>query len=183
VYITIKRKSESYDTLPVIVSDRIIDTLIDMRNFHVEIQGQYRSRNVHEDGKNHLELYVWAETLTLSDKCYENEIMLDGYVCTLPTFRRTPLGRTISDTIIAVDRRISKSDYLPVISWSRNAAYLSRLNAGTKVTIKGRIQSRNYIKRFDENNYEERVAYEVSVLTIGSCEYAESTNTTKEILQ
>jgi single-stranded DNA-binding protein len=109
--------------------------------------------------------------------------MLDGYVCVPPTLRQTPYGKTISDTIIAVNRRIPKADYLPVIAWSRNAAYLSRLNVSTKVTIQGRIQSRNYIKRLDDNNYEDRVAYEVSVSTIGSCEYAESTNTTKEILQ
>ena len=92
-----------------------------------------------------------------------NHIFLDGYVCKHPVYRKTPLGREIADVLLAVNRPYGKSDYIPCICWGRNARFADQFEVGTHVQIWGRIQSREYQKKIDEEIYEKRVAYEVSV--------------------
>ena len=46
-----------------------------------------------------------------------NRILLAGTLCKPPIYRRTPLGRSISDLILAVPRSYGRADYLPVIAW------------------------------------------------------------------
>ena len=77
-------------------------------------------------------------------------------------YRRTPLNREIADIMLAVNRRNGRSDYIPCITWGRNAVFASSLSVGTKVRIAGRIQSRKYLK-ITEDGQVEKVANEVSV--------------------
>lgn len=65
--------------------------------------------------------------------------------------------------LIAVNRTYGKSDYIPSIAWGRNASYISELNVGTKISITGRIQSRAYHKKVDEETTIDKIAYEVSI--------------------
>ena len=70
--------------------------------------------------------------------------------------------------MLAVNRAYNKSDYIPCISWGRNAKYSKILDVGAHVKIIGRIQSRIYKKKYDDENIESKVAYEVSVLKMES---------------
>ena len=97
------------------------------------------------------------------DGAKTNSIFLDGYICKLPVYRKTPLGREIADLLLAVNRPYGKSDYIPCICWGRNARYASAFEVGEHVQIIGRIQSRTYIKKLSDTLTEERTAYEVSV--------------------
>lgn len=45
----------------------------------------------------------------------------------------------------------------------RYARFASSLAVSTQLEIKGRLQSREYIKKLDEENTEKRIAYELSV--------------------
>ena len=92
-----------------------------------------------------------------------NQIYLDGYICKEPVYRKTPLGREIADLLLAVNRPYGKSDYIPCICWGRNARYAEHFKVGERCAIWGRIQSREYMKKLDEENMEKRVAFEVSV--------------------
>ena len=92
-----------------------------------------------------------------------NQIFLDGYICKAPVYRKTPLGREIADILLAVNRPYGKSDYIPCICWGRNARFASGFEVGGHTQIWGRIQSREYVKKLDEEESERRVAYEVSV--------------------
>ena len=94
---------------------------------------------------------------------HENEISFRGFICKNPSYRKTPLGREITDVLIAVNRPYGKSAYIPCICWSRNAIYVKDLAVGTELVIKGRIQSRSYIKKHEDGTTEEKTAYEVSV--------------------
>ena len=95
-----------------------------------------------------------------------NMIILNGYLCKKPTYRKTPYGREISDLFIAVYRHTGKSDYIPCVAWGRNAKFASEIPVGSHVRFDGRIQSRNYLKRYPDGSEEERTAYEVSVSKI-----------------
>ncbi|MDF2609077.1 MAG: Single-stranded DNA-binding protein [Lachnospiraceae bacterium] len=164
VYVSSNRTSGVADIMPVLVSNRVYSKKEDLQGVRVEITGSFRSHNKHFNGKSHLILYLFADTFTQTEKeVDENSIKLNAFLCKIPSYRETPFLRKISDVILAVNRNCGKSDYLPAIAWSRNAAYMSTLKAGDHVLIKGRIQSRYYMKKIKENDYEERIAYEVSI--------------------
>ena len=99
-----------------------------------------------------------------------NLVHMIGYVCKKPIYRETPLGKRITDLHIAVKRSYGKSDYIPCITWERNALYADTFEIGQKIEITGRIQSRKYMKRISESEYVEKIAYEVSVNKIFTCD-------------
>ncbi len=158
-----KRLSESYDTIPIMVSERLLDVSADYTGELICVNGQFR----HEERKNRLVLSVFAREISFVDEMEEssktNQIFLDGYICKEPIYRKTPLGREIADLLLAVNRPYGKSDYIPCICWGRNARYANHFRVGERCAVWGRIQSREYMKKLDEENVERRVAFEVSV--------------------
>ena len=161
----VNRLSDATDVIPVMVSERIIDVEEDYFGKIARISGQFRSYNRHDSGRSRLVLSVFAREVNFIDEVYcdENDIFLDGFVCKTPIYRKTPLGREIADLLLAVNRPYGKSDYIPCILWGRNARYAESLEVGERIKVWGRIQSRNYLKRIDEDETEIRIAYEVSV--------------------
>ncbi|MCI9319551.1 MAG: single-stranded DNA-binding protein [Lachnospiraceae bacterium] len=162
-----KRLSESYDIIPVMVSERLIDVTDSYIGSLICVVGQFRSYNRHEEHKNRLVLSVFAREINFIEEMEEssktNQIFLDGYICKEPVYRKTPLGREIADLLLAVNRPYGKSDYIPCICWGRNARYANHFKVGERCAVWGRIQSREYMKKLDEENVEKRVAFEVSV--------------------
>lgn len=167
VDVDVKRLSNSRDRIPVMASERLIDVSRDYEGEYLMICGQFRSYNRHEEQKNRLVLSVFAREVTFieeePDGARTNNILLDGYICKLPVYRKTPLGREIADLLLAVNRPYGKSDYIPCICWGRNARFASAFEVGEHVQILGRIQSREYVKKLSETETQKRIAYEVSV--------------------
>ena len=165
--ILVKRLSNSCDRIPVMISERLLDITQDYQGEYIQISGQFRSYNRHEEKKNRLVLSVFAREISFveeeNDKMKTNQIFLDGYICKMPVYRKTPLGREIADMLVAVNRPYGKSDYIPCICWGRNARFASGFEVGGHVQVWGRIQSREYVKKLSETETEKRVAYEVSV--------------------
>lgn len=166
-YMEVSRTSANVDTLPVMASERIMDVTKDYIGTILKVSGQYRSYNKHDGEKNRLILQVFArevEFLEYEPSGFEsNNIILDGYICKNLGYRKTPLGRYVTDMILAVNRPYGKSDYIPCILWGRNAKFASNLEVGSHVKLEGRIQSRTYTKKISEDELQERIAYEVSV--------------------
>ena len=167
-YIEVDRLSGMADKIPAIISER----LIDINNFEIgkliRIEGQYRSYNqVLESGKSKLILSVFVKDIKTEDldekTKMENSLTLVGCICKPPIYRKTPLGRDIADVLVAVNRAYNKSDYIPCILWGRNAKFCQNLAIGTNVKLEGRIQAREYEKKYEDGTQEKRVAYEVSV--------------------
>ena len=92
-----------------------------------------------------------------------NNIYLNGFICKPPIYRTTPFQREITDILLAVNRSYNKSDYIPCISWGRNARYCGKRSVGDNVRIIGRIQSRQYQKKLPSGEVLTKTAYEVSV--------------------
>ena len=167
-FVEIPRLSESVDTIPIMISERLININEDSTGALITIKGQYRSYNRHERNVNRLILYVFAREAEFLDvdvliaNPNNNSIMLDGYICKKPNYRKTPLHREICDFILAVNRPYGKSDYIPCIAWGRNARFVGELEVGQRLAVQGRVQSREYIKKFSEDMSELRVCYEVS---------------------
>lgn len=167
VDVKVQRLSESFDVIPLMVSERLIDVNADYKRKNICVNGQFRSYNRHEERKNRLVLSVFAREIDFVEEIEEssktNQIYLDGYICKEPIYRKTPLGREIADVLLAVNRPYGKSDYIPCICWGRNARYANNFKVGERCAVWGRIQSREYMKKLDEENVERRVAFEVSV--------------------
>lgn len=166
----VPRLSDAYDIIPLMISERLIDTKHDYKGCFLEATGQFRSYNQHDETKNRLVLSVFVrevKVLEISGEDFEiqkpNQIFLDGYICKPPVYRKTPLGREIADLLLAVNRPYGKSDYIPCICWGRNARYAETFEVGSHVQVWGRIQSREYQKKTGDGEVEKRVAYEVSV--------------------
>ena len=167
VNIAVCRLSNSYDVIPVMVSERLIDVTSDYRGCVLQVSGQFRSYNRHEENRNRLVLSVFArEAGLLRRKMRMSKIRIIFFwtdMCKHPVYRKTPLGREIADVLLAVNRPYGKSDYIPCICWGRNARFADKFEVGSHIQIWGRIQSREYQKKIAEDQYEKRVAYEVSV--------------------
>lgn len=174
VEVAVNRLSNYADYIPLMISERLIDTTQSYIGEKIHVTGQFRSYNRHEETRNRLILSVFVRELEFVDEFWENgeeekksnSIILDGYVCKAPVYRKTPLGREIADLLVAVNRSYGKSDYIPCICWGRNARYATTFEIGSHVSVIGRIQSREYVKKLSEDEAERRVAYEVSVCKI-----------------
>ncbi|MBQ8189001.1 MAG: single-stranded DNA-binding protein [Lachnospiraceae bacterium] len=167
VDILVPRLSDSADQIPLMVSERLLDVKQDYRGEKIKVTGQFRSYNRHEERKNKLVLSVFVREWEFIEEVERSEmtnhIELDGFICKEPIYRKTPLGREIADILLAVNRPYGKSDYIPCISWGRNARYANEFQVGSRCKVIGRIQSREYMKKLSEDEVEKRVAYEVSV--------------------
>lgn len=163
--IDIMRKSGCVDTLPCVIPEVLISDITTKGN-KILILGELRTRNV-PDATKKLNIYLFVKEIDMYPGHDCNDIELDGYVCKATTYRKTPLGREISDMIIACNRdSCHKSDYIPCVAWGRNAIASSLLEVGEHVSVKGRLQSRIYTKKLSETEIEERVAYEVSAESV-----------------
>lgn len=169
-YLSSSRQSGNCDVLMCTVPE-IIKNGINEGNM-VKVLGEIRTRNVHEDDKSHLEVTVFVKEVLLYEKD-ENNVELDGFICKEPVYRETPFGRKITDLIVASNREHFKSDYIPCIAWGRNAIRSSEFNVGTRVKVLGRLQSREYKKKIDDETYEVRTAYELSAYMIDVVEERE----------
>lgn len=165
--VDVPRLSDSYDKIPVTVSERLIaKQKLEIGKF-VEVEGQFRSYNSFTGEGNRLILTVFAREINfIEDESRiknPNQIYLNGYICKRPIYRTTPFGREITDLLIAVNRPYNKSDYIPCIAWGRNARYSENLEIGRNVKVWGRIQSREYQKKLENGEVINKIAYEISI--------------------
>lgn len=162
-YLNSMRLSNQSDSLPCLVSEIHLDQI--QCGEKIKLIGDVRTRNVHAEESNHLEFSVFAKEIIQYEDMDENELEIEGYICKSPFYRKTPLGREITDLIIASNRPYGKTDYIPTIAWGRNAVRVSGYPIGSHVEAKGRLQSREYRKKVGDDVVT-RIAYEYSVSTI-----------------
>ena len=187
--LSIARLSGNADIIPVTVSERLVTDSMLEDGKRLIVKGQFRSYNSYENEKNKLILTVFAKDIAeaiepveeenemVSKDTITNEVVLIGFVCKKPIYRQTPFGREIADLLLAVNRAYNKSDYIPTIAWGRNARFCQNLEVGTQVKVVGRVQSRQYEKKFEDGTSEIRVAYEVSVGSLEIIQEEEPENT------
>ena len=165
-----QRRSGTVDDIPVIASEYLVKK-DDLDGKYVEIDGEFRSMNMEVEGKSKLILQLFVKNIrivkTKESADDENEIVLDGFLVKNPIYRVTPNGRQIAEMMIAVNRPLGRSDYIPCICWGKSAKWAENLEVGTEIFVQGRIQSREYVKRLSEDESEIRTAYEVSIGKMG----------------
>lgn len=180
----VPRLSGNEDIIPITISERLIANFDLTIGRKVVVEGQFRSYNSYENERNRLVLTVFAKDIIdykeEQEENVSNEVVLNGYVCKKPIYRKTPFGREISDILLAVNRAYNKSDYIPCIAWGRNARFCENMEVGTEVKVVGRVQSRTYEKKFEDGRTEQRVAYEVSIGSLEVINKDENSNQNEE---
>ena len=177
-------KRDVYDYLNVELPERGNDISSFNKGDRVRITGQFRSSNRKQEGeeKTHLYLNIFTESIKHETSTYKvNEIRLHGHLCKEPRFRTTPNGREICDLLLAVNRNYDRCDYIPCIAWGRDAKFTKDFKTGQGFFIVGRLQSRVYRKRIDDDNYIERTAYEVSVSEIKEMSEGDTVTETRAV--
>jgi len=159
--IKVKRGSGIIDSLIIRFNENLLTTLPQEELF-VEIKGFLQSCKY--QGKTYI--YVWAKDITpLAKKEYLNEVFIKGFICKKNEIRETPLTcNKIMELFIEVNPY--KTYYLPLIAWNNVAYALSFFPVKTYISLKGRLQSRNYTKVLEDGSSTQNTAYEVSIVTL-----------------
>ena len=159
----VTRLSGAVDRINILLRRGLMGDLRPSREGLIGVEGELRSFNNRSGEGSRLVISVFTRSLwTPEEPMWENHVELTGTICKAPTHRSTPMGREITDLMLAVNRPYGRSDYLPCITWGQTARMAAEWTVGTRVRLTGRLQSREYIKNLDGQTIR-RVAYEVSV--------------------
>ncbi|MBR2929408.1 MAG: single-stranded DNA-binding protein [Oscillospiraceae bacterium] len=161
----IERLSGSTDRIAILALSSTLAATPVTVGTQIRVLGQLRTYNNRNEGGRRLVISVLANIIAPWDGESCNVVRLCGTLCKPPVLRRTPLGRSICDVMLAVNRRYGRSDYLPCIAWGQLAIQIGSMEVGSQLRLEGRIQSRIYSKVINGET-EERTAYEVSVMQL-----------------
>lgn len=134
--------------------------------------GNLRTYSQKLENKNKVNLYVYTYFDSPEEDIAEgstNIVELDGYICKKSALRKTAQGKDVIDFIIANNLETSTkilNCYIPSVAWGKIAKEIDSMSIGQYIKIKGRLQSREYKKFINENDYEIRVAHELSISEI-----------------
>ncbi len=159
----VRRLSGAADTLDLTLRAPALAAL--SPGVPLEIEGELRSFNSRRGDWPRLVISVFVRSLRPTHEEDENLVELRGTLCKAPKARHTPLGRDICDLLLAVNRSYGRSDYLPCICWGLAAREAALWEVGTRIALRGRVQSRRYLKQ-TEHGTEQRTAFEVSAAEI-----------------
>lgn len=159
-FISVERTSGTYDVLPIVVSELLVNEI--RKDEKITLFGEIRTWNRHEEDKTFLMSHIFVQSTDEYEGHDSNKVSIDGFICKKPVYRTTPKGCEITDMILASNRQYPwVSDYIPCVTWGRNARRADHMEVGTEVLANGRFQSRSYIKRAD-GTLKNMIAYEVS---------------------
>ena len=164
-----RRLSGAEDHLTVIAAKEQLSGLSLKEGSPLTVRGEVRTFNNRSGVGSRLVVSVFARELTQEEGEDENVLALSGVLCKPPALRATPLGRTICDMILAINRRYGRADYLPCIAWGSLAYHCGSMKVGDRLALEGRLQSRVYTKEID-GQMQERTAFEVSVMSLADPE-------------
>lgn len=144
-----------------------------VENSEVSLTGNVRSYSSRlENGKNHVELYVFTyfDIPELNDDDQEdiNDFIVDGRICKIEELRQTKTGKNnihfiLANNLIVSDGSKKLNSYIPCIAWGDTAINLSNLSVNTQLKLHGKLHSREYKKTMEDGTFEIRVAHECSV--------------------
>lgn len=165
----VPRKSGVIDTLNISVPSATMEALPPHHaGWHVAFLGQLRTHRLRTEAGNRLIVYAFVREWT---NCFDpaqahNAVTLRGTICKAPAYRFTPFGRKITEVMLAINRPYGQSDYVPCITWGKDAEFVNTLKVGDYINLEGRVQSREYDKRLPDGRVEKRMTWEVSASSV-----------------
>lgn len=170
VSVETERQSGAKDVVCLEIPERISEDIKKLNTGDTILaNGHLRAyyRNYANGGRHEVSVFVTDYYIVTDESC-KNEVSITGYICKQPVYRMTPLGREIGEAMVAVNRKYNKADYIPCIFWGRNARFVGNLAVGDLLSVKGRLQSRIYVKDIGNGKFEQRTVYELSASQIST---------------
>ena len=139
-----------------------------------ELIGNVRSFSQFVDGKNKVEIYVFSYLDEIQED-YPNEltnkVVLSGRICKKDSLRTTSNGKHYIHFIVAnnlfIEGDQKLNSYIPCVAWGVTGKELdSKFKVGDPIYLEGQLHSREYKKRFDNGEFEIRIAHEVLATNI-----------------
>ena len=163
----VPRKSGTKDSF--IVSVYMDDECDLIANEKIKIYGYMESKS--SNGKLYVNVAATTIIFETEDEEGINDICLSGELCSDPTVRCTPRGKTISNIILRVRNSATENFYIPIILWGDDTHKVAGMKTHDIITIKGRLQSREYNKRISDIEIRVMTAYEVSTSCLTEGEF------------
>lgn len=149
----VKRWSGAIDTIKVHTTAQLT------QGSKLALQGEVRTTNKLVNGKS--KLLVWVQIKgfesVFADTQDDNYFTERGFVVKVLPTRTTPLGKTISDFLLAINREKGTA-YIWCILFGES----DLLTVGREISIVGRLQLRQFVNSKGENG----TAYEIAVSNI-----------------
>lgn len=169
--VSVDRKSENKDLITVTVSEKIIDINSLKLDMDICVKGNIRTYNQPINEYKKIKLTLLAKEVIILEKDSKrnytnNLVVLNGFICKEPVYRVTQSGKRICDLMLAVNLNKHKSSYIPLLLWEDNADKFKNLSVGDNIGVIGRLQSREYVKKIEDESEVLNVAYEVSVMKV-----------------
>lgn len=166
--ITPRRESGTEDIIPLVIPEALLSH-INSQQFkdptYAHVTGKICAI-YNRDGARHnkLRMYVKATAVLLSTATSNendiNELTLDTTLVKPVQLRHTPLGRLIGDSMV----RITAAATAPIIVWNKTAEAMAYVQTPSRITVKGRLQSRLFTCLDENNNQVTHTALEMSVI-------------------
>lgn len=162
----VRRRSGTVDRVPLLIDQEIASSSdAPLRaSTRIRLFGQIRT---YYDRTGHLHVYVFPIVLSsFSGKEDLNHIRLSGQISRKPSYNVTPLGREITNLVLAVPTSWKEwrgVSYIPAIFWGSMAGMVLPFEPSEIVSVTGRFQSREYEKLLPNAILpERRIAFEIS---------------------
>lgn len=134
----------------------------------VEVTGVLQTYKNNATGRT--QLFVWGKYLAAArpEEPESNAVYITGELARVPVYRQTPFGRDITDIMLRVPSEFAAgfNSFIPCITWGKAAKWAQNLEENSAVYLEGRIQSRDYVKCYEDGSEETLTTWEVSVCKI-----------------
>lgn len=132
----------------------------------IELEGNLRSYSTSINGKNSVQIYVFTY-FDKPDIISINNTDIDGRICKIDKIKTTKYGKkylhfTLANNIFTNNNK-KINNYIPCTCYDDIAQEFSNLSVNTKLNISGEFHSHCYKKYTIEDNFEYRVAHELTI--------------------
>ena len=172
--------TEYYKANLIVQRDKIKEDIINLKFKHfsnpykngdeVKLLGNVRTFSQRLGDKNKVDVYVFTyfDKPEINDETpITNRLEIDGKICKLNPIRKTKSRKDVIDFIIANnivnDKNQCLNCYIPCVAWGKLAKKIAASNVGDNITIIGQLQSREFKKKINDQDYEIRIAHEINV--------------------
>lgn len=168
-YLYVERNHENSDVICFTITDNQLELYKNQLKVgsYIKLKGELRSYYITIYDKKKLQIALLVRNVLPfeTEEGFINEIEMVGHICRNSYLKTLKNGRSILSVLISTSKYASKTNCIPVVIWDKKAEEHSKDKYGTIMYIKGRLQSRNFIKRTqieDKSDIETFISYEVS---------------------
>jgi single-stranded DNA-binding protein len=156
------------NTIKVILfKDTIFETKLNQKGKFVEIDGALHTFNKDSWGKRITEVFLSPRFIreVSPRRRQQNVIELTGTICGEINLKRRTTGKAVAEGKLKVSKNNGFS-YIPIVAFGNEAISLNAMKEGQEVSLKGRIHSRTFNFKYEENGEKKeviRTALEVGI--------------------